>query len=119
MGTIFRQGKVKSNERQINLTIYSSSDFTHYAFCLPARMVVRDFIELALKRLARGKGAERVQELKNNYEPVLELPTPEGGRELPSDISLFEAGVFDHAICRIVARPRKERIMFCRYTDYS
>ena len=82
-------------------------------------MTVSDFLELALERLGQGKGAERVHKLKDNYEPVLELPSPDGGRELPADKSLLEAGVFDHAICRIVARPRKERIMFCRYSDYS
>lgn len=119
MGKMIRDGKVKSlfaEKPQIHLILYSNSDYSHHHFCVPADMQVADFLELALERLARGKGAERVRALKENYEPVLELPSPEGERELANDISLAEAGVTDQAICRIAARPRKERIMFCRYS---
>ena len=105
-----------NNEPKLNLTLYSSSDHRHHGFCVPARMRVGEFLEFALERLARGKGAERVRILRENYQPVLEIPSSEGGRELPDDVILAEAGVCDHAICRIVARPRKERIMFCRYS---
>lgn len=100
---------------QLNITLYSSSDHSHHGFCVPAEMQVGDFLELALERLAQGEGAERVRALRENYQPVLEMPSAKGGRELPDDVSLTEAGVCDHTICRIVARPRKECIMFCRY----
>ncbi len=123
MSKIDRHGNARKfnteKEPQLTLTLYSSSDYTHHRFSVPARTTVSDFLELALERLGRGKGAERVQELRDNYEPVLELPSPDGGLELSPDKSLFEAGVFNHAVCRIVARPRKDRIMFCRYSNYS
>lgn len=119
MSTNFRYGNTAKSEPQLNLTLHSSSDHAHHGFCVSARMTVGDFLELALDRLAQGNGAERVRDLRNNYEPVLELPSPDGGRELPADKTLAEAGVFNHAICRIVARPLKERIMFCRYSNYS
>lgn len=123
MNEIFRHKNaiknIADNEPQLNLTLYSRSDYSHHSFCVPAQMTVGDFLELALERLAQGKGADRVQALMSDYAPVLEIPTPDGGRELPDDKTLAEAGVFDHAICRIIAKPRKERIMFCRYSNYS
>ncbi len=108
-----------SNEPQLRFSLYSSSDNTHHGFSVPAHMTVADFLEFALEHLAKGEGSERVQELRTNYQPVLELSAPDGDRELPADQSLLEAGVYERAICRIAARLRKDRVLFCRYTNYS
>lgn len=110
---------LSQNESNLNLTLYSSTDHTHHTFCVPAEMRVGEFLELALEQLAHGNNEEQVRTLRENYQPVLEIPSDEGGRELPDNITLAESGLNNHAICRIVARPRKERIMFCRYANYS
>ncbi len=82
-------------------------------------MTVAAFLELALEHLSQGEGAERVQTLRLYYDPVLELHCNNDGQELPGDKTLIEAGLSNHAVCRIAARPRKERIMFCSYSNYS
>ena len=116
-----RRGKksaAQDTEQTLNISLYSNSDDRHHHFCVPAQITVTAFLELALERLSQGEGAERVQALMRYYEPVLELHCTEDNRELPGDKTLIEAGLCDHAVCRIAARPRKERIMFCN-TDYS
>jgi len=102
-------------EASLHLILYSNSDNAYHPFHVPAQMTVAAFLELALARLSEGDGAKRVEALKRYYLPVLELQETEGERELPSHLSLAEAGVGDEAVCRIVARPLKERIMFCSY----
>ena len=110
---------VDGEKQQLNITLYSSSDDTYHHFCVPQQMTVDAFLELALERLSQGEGAERVQALRRYYEPVLELHCREDNRELPGENPLLEAGLSDQAVCRIAARPRKERIMFCSYSNYS
>jgi hypothetical protein len=100
---------------QLNLTLYSNSDDAYHQFRVPAQMTVAAFVELALERLSAGGGAERVRALKRYYQPVLELQERGGERELPSELSLADSGVSDAAVCRIAARPLKERLMFCSY----
>jgi hypothetical protein len=98
---------------ELQLILHSSSDNSHHRFQVPPDMQVSEFLELALDRLAEGEGAERVAALRRYYQPVLEL---EGeGQELPLHLTLAEAGVNHEAVCRIAARPLKERIMFCSY----
>ena len=101
---------------QLTIILHSDSDNTRHRFSVPERMSVAGFLELALTRLSEEQGAARVEALRRCYDPVLELQSPEGNRELPPDLDLKEAGVGDQAVCRIAARPRKERIMFCSYS---
>lgn len=110
-----RQSTACAGPSRLNLTLYSNSDDAHHDFRVPREMKVAAFLELALARLSEGGGAERVEALKRYYQPVLELHSPEGERELPPQATLAEAEVTEGAILRIAARPLKERIMFCRY----
>lgn len=114
-----KKGSAEGDRQQLNIIIYSSSDNTNHHFCVSPHMTVAAFLELALERLNQGEGAERVQLLRRYYEPVLELHSGGESRELPCDKGLLEAGVSDQAVCRIAARPRKERIMFCSSPSYS
>ncbi len=110
---------IEGNEPQLHFSLYCSSDDAHHDFSVPAQMTVGDFIELALEQLAKGEGGTRIEALRANYQPVLELATPAGNRELPADKSLLEAGVHEQAVCRISGRLRKDRALFCRYSNYS
>jgi len=78
-------------------------------------MTVADFLELAMAKLGEGDGAERVEALKRYYQPVLEIQTRRGDQEVASNVTLAEAGLSNEAVCRIAARPLKERLMFCSY----
>lgn len=111
---LVRAAKI-SNEPSatLQLLLYSNSDDRYHPFHVSAQMKVGTFLELALARLAEGDGAQRVEALRNYYQPVLELQ--DEGRELPQQTTLAEAGIADGTVCRIAARPLKERIMFCSY----
>lgn len=100
---------------ELRLNLYSSSDNTYHPFCVSATMTVADFLELAMAKLGEGDGAERVEALKRYYQPVLEIQTRRGDQEVASNVTLAEAGLSNEAVCRIAARPLKERLMFCSY----
>lgn len=103
------------DKSELTLILFSNSDDTYHHFQVPAQMTVEAFLELALEKLSEGGAAKRVAALKRYYLPVLELQERDGEQELPSHLSLADAGVYNEAVCRIAARPLKERIMFCRY----
>lgn len=105
----------RKDKSELTLILFSNSDNAYHHFQVPAQMTVEAFLELALKKLSEGGAAERVAALKRYYLPVLELQEHDGERELPSHLSLVDAGVYNEAVCRIAARPLKDRIMFCSY----
>jgi len=99
----------------LTLILYSNSDNTYHPFTVPAKMTVAAFLDLAMAKLSEGDGAERVEALKRYYQPVLEIQTPGGEHELPPNMTLADAGIENETVCRIAARPLKERLMFCSY----
>lgn len=99
----------------LTLLLHSNSDNAYHEFHLSSQMTVAAFLEMALKRLSEGDGAERVAALKRYYQPILEIQESRGERELPPQLTLAEASVSNGAVCRIAARPLKKRIMGCSY----
>lgn len=98
-------------EAHINLILHSSADDSLHHFRLPATMHVADFVELALARLAKHLGKERVEMMRRYYQPVLQLIGDE--RELSPEITLAEAGIGAEVHCHLAARPRKDRMICC------
>ncbi len=98
----------------LTLTLLCSSDSACHLFRIPSKTKVSAFVDLALKKLGEGEGAERVEALKQYYQPVLEWQKEDGSSvELPAHLSLAQTELGDGATVRIAAHPLKERIMFC------
>lgn len=100
---------------RIRVIVESRSVPGKHLFEVSPGLAVGAFLNRVLERLAQGDSAERVQAMLECYEPVLELVTGETAKPLNSSMTLEHAGVADQAVCRIAARPRKEKIMFCRH----
>lgn len=113
------QGKrtTSPTDATIAITVLFHSDHSQRHFSVSPQLRVGDFLEQLLQELAQGEQAERVKRLRECYEPVLELLRDGEGIELDKTESLIGAGVGDHAVCQIAARPIKEKMMFCRYTS--
>lgn len=89
-------------------------------FEVEAQLPVHRFVEKVLATLGTGEKAEQVRVMQAYYEPVLELVRDGSAIALNSRATLQQAGIRDQALCRISAKPRKERMMCCsRPTDYS
>jgi hypothetical protein len=101
----------------INITVLCHADNSQQHFSTQAHLRIGEFLEQILEQLAQGEDAERLAQLCNNYEPVLEMVIDGEGIELENGDTLAEAGVGDNAICQIAARPLKEKLMFCRYAN--
>lgn len=89
-------------------------------FEVEAQLPVHRFVEKVLAALGTGENAEQIRRMQTYYEPVLELVSDGSAIALDSRATLQQAGIRDQALCRISAKPRKERMMCCsRPTDYS
>jgi hypothetical protein len=105
------------NEQSVlNLTLLCNSDNACHYFRIPSGTKISAFLDLALAKLSEGDGAERVEALKQYYQPILELLREDGSSiELPSHLSLAQTELSNGATVRIAAHPLKERIMFCSH----
>jgi len=97
----------------ITVTIDCHSNPGEFHFAVPGEIMIRDFLALILEKLAEGENGTRVKNMQSYYEPILELCAGDTTLPLDSDLSLLDAGVKDKAVCKISAKPLKERIMFC------
>jgi hypothetical protein len=100
----------------ITITLLCHRDNSLRRFTVSPRLHVDAFLEQVLAELAQGDDAERVRQLRECYEPVLELVRDGKGTALTTSQTLGEAGVDDDAVCQIAAYPLKEKLMFCRYS---
>lgn len=82
-------------------------------FEVDPHLPVHDLVEQVLERLAEGGNAEQVNTMRRYYSPVLELLQEDGAVPLSSSDTVRQAGITDRSLCRIAAKPRKDRIMFC------
>lgn len=105
-------GESPSNET-ITVTIECHTEPGFFHFTVSPKLGIVPFLTQVLDTLAHGDNAERVRNMQNYYEPVLELCAGSATIPLDSTMTLQQAGVEHHSICRISAKPRKERIMFC------
>ncbi|HEY9148157.1 MAG TPA: hypothetical protein VIQ22_04020 [Gammaproteobacteria bacterium] len=112
-------GSNESNDTiQIAVDCHSCPERLYFE--VEVKLPVQHFIEKVLAALSTGENAEQVSTMQTYYEPVLELISDNGAIALDSRATLHQAGVRDQALCRISAKPRKERMMCCsKPTDYS
>jgi len=108
-----------SSQRVITLNLHCHGDGTERPFCVSAESPISEFLEQVLEELAQGEGAERVRLLRDNYQPVLELLADGSSIELPGSQTLAEANIPDNAQIQIAARPLKEKLLFCRYSEQA
>lgn len=107
---------VIQSEELITVSIECQSEPGTIHFEVSPQLGIGEFLLHALDKLAEHGNAERVKNMQNYYEPVLELCEGNASLPLDSEMTLIQAGVGNNAICRIAARPLKERIMFCNYS---
>ena len=103
----------------ITITLLYHTDNSQLHFTAQPNFFVRDFLEQILNKFAQGENAARIEQLRNNYEPVLEVLINGESIELKGDQTLAEAGIGNNAVCQIAARPLKEKLMFCRYASQA
>lgn len=102
-----------SSDGEITVTIDCRTHPGRFHFEVSPQLEIREFLHRVLTRLSEGENGDEVKNMQNYYEPVLELCAGQATLPLDSQLTLGEAGVEDKAVCRISAKPRKERIMFC------
>lgn len=108
---------MKIYHEELRVTLHSQSDDTYHHFYVSPKLTVAELTQVALNTLAQGPNRQRVLEMLECYEPVLELFDEEREENiLAAEQSLQQAGLSNNAVFRIAAQPRKEKIMFCRYS---
>lgn len=105
-----------SPQAHISVTIQSHSDRGDYTFSVPVSMAVGAFLKLVLDKLVESGHGERINSMLECYEPVLEHCREAGPVPLLNSMTLVQAGLADRSVCRLSGRPRKEELMFCRYS---
>lgn len=105
-----------TSERRIRITIESHGERGTHAFDISPKMAVGAFLNLVLRKLSSEGHAERINTMLECYEPVLELCQGNGASPLNNSMTLQQAGVVHQSVCRVSGRPRKEQLMFCRYS---
>lgn len=83
-------------------------------FDVEPQLPVNALVEQVLERLAVGENADHVNTMRQYYSPVLELLQDGNATPLSNNDTIQQSGITDQSLCRIAAKPRKERIMFCR-----
>lgn len=101
-------------EGNIQIIIESQAEPGEQIFEASPQLAVGAFLNRVMERLTQGENAARVKAMLEYYDPVLELLKGESATPLNNSMTLHHAGVTDQAVCRIAAKPRKEKIMFCR-----
>ena len=84
-----------------------------FQFDVQPQLSIDQFLGEVLDKLSQGSNAERVRNMRQYYEPILEHCTDNATIPLDGALTLDQAGLQDQSVCRIAARPLKERIMFC------
>jgi hypothetical protein len=100
-------------EESITVCIESQTEPGKIHFEVSPQLAIREFLLHVLDKLAECGNADRVKNMQNYYEPVLELCVGDTTLPLDSEMTLEQAGVENEAVCCISAKPLKERIMFC------
>jgi hypothetical protein len=103
----------------ITITLLRRSDNSQSRITASPQLRIGAFLEQILNELAQGENGDRIRQLRECYEPVLELLIDGEGTELDNNRTLSEAGVGENAICQIAARPLKKKMMFCRYASQA
>ena len=111
--------KIATTAQPISLTLLCHHDNTQQQFKVYAELRIKDFLEQLLESLARGENGVRIAQMRECYEPVLELIRGTNEVELIDDQTLAEAGVIEGDTLQIAARPLKEKLLFCRYSSLS
>jgi hypothetical protein len=100
----------------IGVNLLSQSAGTRLRFDVSTTLSVSSFVEQALEQLAAGQNRVRVEQMREYYQPVLELVEHGRSIELDASLTLAEVGLRDNATLQIAARPLKDKLLFCRYT---
>ena len=108
-----------ADDAQVTVQLICHSDNSQHNFTASPDLLIGTFLEQILEKLSQGENSERMSQLRECYEPVLELVVNGEGIELQSEQSLTEAGLSDNATCQIAARPLKEKLLFCRYANMA
>ena len=111
--------KIATAVQPISLTLLSHHDNTQQQLEVRADQPIAEFLEQLLESLARGGNGERVAQMRECYEPVLELVRGDNDVALENHQTLSEAGVVEGDTVQIAARPLKEKLLFCRYSSLS
>ncbi len=111
--------KITLSTLLISLTLLSHHDNSQQSLHVSADLQISEFIEQLLDSLSRGKNDERIAQMRECYEPVLELVKNGASEALESHQTLAEAGVVEGDTLQIAARPLKEKLLFCRYSKLS
>ena len=109
----------KQGDKAISLTLLSQHSDRQLQFHTTPSQLIGAFLEQVLDRLELDEGGKRVAELRNNYEPAMELVCADKTIELQNDTTLAAAGVKDGDSFHIAARPIKEKVLFCRYAQMA
>ena len=111
--------KIATAVQLISLTLLSHHDNTQQQLKVSADLPIAEFLKQLLESLAKGENGERVAQMRECYEPVLELVRNGSEVELKDELTLAEAGVIAGDTVQIAARPLKEKLLFCRYSSLS
>ena len=111
--------KISTAVPPISLTLLSHHNNSQQLLEVCADLPIAEFLEQLLESLAKGENGERVEQMRECYEPVLELVRCGNEVELINDQTLAEAGVIEGDTVQIAARPLKEKLLFCRYSALS
>ena len=89
----------------VTVQLICHSDNSLRSFTVPPDLTIGSFLEQILEELSRGEGksAERMSQMRECYEPILELLVNGEGVELHSGQTLSESGITNNARCQIAA----------------
>lgn len=100
----------------ISLTLLSHHDKAQYPLQAYLGQSVGSLLEQLLSLLERGEDAARFSQMRECYEPILERLVGDEAIPLENHQSLEAAGLRDGDTLQIAAHPRKEELLFCRYS---
>ncbi len=117
MEAIATTTREEQTEHPIPLTLLCHRDNTQHQLCACHQQTVEELLEQLLQLLAKGENPEQLAQMHECYTPVLERLCEGEGIALDNALSLEEAGVCPGDTLQIAAKPRKEKLLFCRYSD--
>lgn len=86
-------------------TVASSSDGLSHLVRAPANMQVTDFVHQFLDYLSKGRGAERVKQLRWHFEPTLQVQNGIQFADIENSLTLSQAGITEGNLCQIRGKP--------------
>ena len=105
-----------ANSQVIHLTLILHSEKSEHQFCAYPQQKVGDLLQQQLSRLEQGKNAEQMRLMRECYQPVLERVRDNDRVALNNAMTLRDAGIVSGDSLQIAAIPRKEKLLFCRYS---